>query len=476
MANSSEGVKRGWKLILQRFVWEYKVSRAINRITFSFDEFEQTNHFNCSWIIPQWFLIYLRLVVFLYLLIMLGLDVSNYYNLGYAMYWGVYVTNWTYAVTIIYYFFATTSTIYSYANNSIGRKKYIKSLELTNSPSIGGRIHLRLDGNDISHQINRPRGSIMNVLDRKFDHIDYSKHKEQVVVSDHTTNGYSSSPKNIQISEVQMVDLNLENSNNSNRNKEASYGHASIVSISTNFESPNNLNKNAINDKSEHKNEVNEYILPKKTKNIFKRYFNHLQSHMFIIKYCKETDRPHFADEINQRMDNTTTNINLPLLIRLMWVFHAIAFPASFIVSIVYWSMSIISPVGVDGFSFLTFNKHGLTAVLLSLDTYFTTIPFFISQAFYSFLYCVIYMIFTIVYYILKLPNPQSQDDLGFIYSAINFADPAVSVPCSIGIFLLLFVTANILWFFVGFSRNHIIDPLPSDDVSSKEFRVNHYV
>ncbi|KAH8583452.1 rolling stone-like [Cryptosporidium sp. chipmunk genotype I] len=475
MVAVSENVKRGWKLILQRFLWEYKVNRAINRITFTFDEFEQTNHFNCSWIIPQWFLIYLRLSVFLYLLFMLGLDVSNYYKLGYAMYWGVYVTNWTYAVTIIYYFFATTSTIYSYANNSIGRKKYINFLKVTGSPSIGGRIHLKLDDSDIAHQNinNRPRGSILNVLNPKFEHIDHSKHNEKIVVSDHKTNGYSSNQKNTQFNEVQMVELNLENSNNSNKNKEASYGHASIVSISTAFESPENLNKNVIDNKIEEKNE---YILPKKTRNIFVRYYNHLKSHMFIIKYCKETDRPHFADEINQRMDNTTTNINLPLLIRLMWVFHAIALPASFIVSIVYWSMSIISPVGVDGFSFLTFNKHGLTAVLLSLDTYFTTIPFFISQAFYSFLYCLIYMIFTIVYFILKLPNPQSQDDLGFIYSAINFADPAVSIPCSIGIFFLLFLTANILWFFVGFSRNHIIDPLPSDDVSSKEFRVNYYV
>lgn len=476
MVNNSENVKRGWKLILQRFIWEYKVSRAVNRITFSFEEFEQTNHFNCSWIIPQWLLIYLRLTVFLYLLIMLGLDVSNYYNLGYAMYWGVYVTNWTYSVTIIYYFFATTSTIYSYANNSIGRKKYIKSLELTNRPSIGGRIHLKLEGNNITHQSNKPRGSILNVLDRKHDHISCPKNKEQVVVSDHTTNGYSNNSENAQMNEIQMIDLNLENKNNSNKNNESSHNHENITSVSTDFESPNNLKKNQIDNKSEEKNEENEYIIPRKTKNIFKRYRNHLKSHMFIIKYCKETDRPHFADEINQRMDNTTTNINLPLLIRLMWVFHAIALPASFIVSIVYWSMNIISPVGVDGFSFLTFNKHGLTAVFLSLDTYFTTIPFFISQAFYSFLYCVIYMIFTIVYYILKLPNPQSHDDLGFIYSAINFADPAVSVPCSIGIFLLLFITANILWFFVGFSRNHIIDPLPSDDTSSKEFRVNYYV
>ncbi|CUV08008.1 unnamed protein product [Cryptosporidium hominis] len=475
MVNVSENIKRGWKLILHRFVWEYKLSRAINRITFTFDEFEQTNHFNCSWIIPQWFLIYLRLSVFLYLLIMLGLDVSNYYKLGYAMYWGVYVTNWTYAVTIIYYFFATTSTIYSYANNSSGRRKYIKSLKMTNSPSIGGRIHLKLDDDIIGHQnVNsRPRGSILNILDRKFEHINPSKHNEQIVVSDHTTNGYSSSPKNAQLNEIQMVDLNLENKNNSNKNKEASYGHASIVSISTAFESPENLNNNVIKDNTERNNE---YILPRKTRNIFVRYYNHLKSHMFIIKYCKETDRPHFADEINQRMDNTTTNINLPLLIRLMWVFHAIALPASFIVSIVYWSMSIISPVGVDGFSFLTFNKHGLTAILLSLDTYFTTIPFFISQAFYSFLYCLIYLIFTIVYFILKLPNPQSQDDLGFIYSAINFADPAVSIPCSIGIFFLLFLTSNIIWFFVGFSRNHIIDPLSSDDISSKEFRVNYYV
>lgn len=476
MVDISENIKKGSKLILQRFLWEYKVSRALNRITFSFDEFEQTNHFNCSWIIPQWFLIYLRLGTFIYLLIMLGLDVSNYYRQGYAMYWGVYVTNWTYAVTIIYYFFATTSTIYSYANNSIGRKKYIRSLEITNSPSIGGRIHVILDDSVISHKVNNngPRGSIMNIIDPKCDHCHHSISNVGVIISDHATNGYVlRDSENKQANGIQMVDLSLENTKN-NKEAEASYGHASIVSISTAFESPDSQNKNAVNDSN--KTERNEYILPRKTRNIFKRYLNHLKSHMFIIRYCRETDRPHFADEINQRMDNTTTNINLPLLIRLMWVFHAIALPASFIVAIVYWSMSIISPVGVDGFSFLTFNKHGLTAILLTIDTYLTTIPFFISQAFYSFLYCVIYMIFTIVYYILKLPNPQSQDDLGFIYSAINFADPAVSIPCSIGIFLLLFITANIIWFFVGFSRNHIIDPLPNDNTKSKEFRVNYYV
>ncbi|KAJ1606811.1 transmembrane domain-containing protein [Cryptosporidium canis] len=470
MVNVSENIKRGWKLILRRFLWEYKVSRALNRITFSFDEFDQTNHFNCSWIIPQWFLIYLRAGVFIYLLIVLGLDVANYYRLGCAMYWGVYVTNWTFSVTIIYYFFATTSTIYSYANNSIGRKRYIKSLELTNSPSIGGRIHILLDDSVIAHQNSRPRGSIMNILNQRCDHCNQPRSSIEVVVSDHATNGYISNSENTDMNGVQMVDLNLEGG----KNKEASYGHASIVSISTDFESPDNLNKTAANNENSNSGKT-EYILPAKTRNIFKRYINHLNSNTFIIKYCKETDRPHFADEINQRMDNTTTNINLHLLIRLMWVFHAIALPSSFIVGIVYWSMSIISPVGVDGFSFLTFNKHGLTAILLTLDTYFTTIPYFISQAFYSFLYCVIYTIFTIVYYILQLPNPQSQDDLGFIYSAINFADPAVSVPCTIGIFFLLFITANIIWFFVGFSRNHIIDPLPSDTNVSKEFRVNYY-
>ncbi|KAF7458793.1 protein rolling stone-like [Cryptosporidium felis] len=442
-------MKVGWNLIAKRFIWEYKVSRALNRITFTFDEFEQTHHFNCSWIIPQWFLIYLRLFTLIYLIIMLGCDVANYYRLGCLMYWGVYVTNWTYAVTIIYYFFAATSTIYSYANNSIGRKKYIKSLETSGSPC------------------SRPKRQVNN------------------------TNENGKFTDNNVFNGIQLTSQNLENSNNTN--KEASYGHESIISISTAYESPVVLtsenkspgvtnNKTGVtitSDITEADNDLNgqvQYTNQSKTRNIFVRYYYHLKSHMFIIKYCKETDRPYFADKVNRKMDNSTTNINLPLLIRLMWVFHSIALPSSFIVSIVYWGMSIISPVSVDGFTFLTFNKHGLTAIFLSIDTYVTTIPFFISQAFYSFLYCFIYLIFTIVYYILKLPNPKSQDDLGFIYSAINFADPAVAVPCSFGIFFLLFLTANIIWFFVGFSRNHIIDPLPSDDISSKEVRVNYYV
>ncbi|KAH8738756.1 hypothetical protein FG386_000547 [Cryptosporidium ryanae] len=467
MEEYSKDVKRGWRLLLERFVWEYDVSRALNRISFTFSEFEQTLYFNCSWVFPQWLLIFFRLLMFIYLLFMLGFDLANYHRQGFLIYWGVYVTNWTYTITIIYYFFATVATIYSYSNNLIGRKNYVKLMKDST-----------YKGDNVVELKEKSKGLDENNFNKSTKKVGIeNKENNHLVVSDHELNGYKKGSVENKISEVQMVNIDLEG-----QDKEK-FRHESINSLSTTNESPsvnitlNNNNKNAKNNSNcQGNNKVkSDNIAIKKTRNVFKRYINHLNNNKFIIKYNEEDGRPCFVDEISQRMDNTTTNINLPLLIRSMWLFHTISLPSSFIVAIVYWVMNIISPVSVDEFTYLTFNKHGIIAIALSVDTFITSIPFFISHTFYSFFYCLTYLIFTVVYFILKLPSPQGKDDLGFIYPAINFADPAIAVPCSFGIFVVLFLTSNIIWFFAGYSRNHTIDPLPGEN-RDRLTRVNHYV
>ncbi|KAH7648044.1 hypothetical protein FG379_000827 [Cryptosporidium bovis] len=478
MEEASENIERGWRLLLERFVWEYNVSRALKRISFTFDEFEQTLHFNCSWIFPQWFLIFLRLSMLIYLLFMLGFDLANYYSQGFLIYWGVYVTNWTYTITIIYYFFATVSTIYSYANNLIGRKNYVK---LMKDPNYENAKVIELEDKSESSDINQVINSIKEV------EIDDKENNYMITPSQELNVNKKESIKS-EISEVQMVNIDLENQN------KYKFRHESINSLSTTNESPsvkNILNNNLIvcdgennsvnnNNIDDNFNEdgikvINKNKIIKNIDNVSKRYIKHLKDNQFIVKYSDD-GIPYFADEISQKMDNTTTNINLPLLIRLMWLFHTISLPSSFIVAIVYWVMNIISPVSVDEFTYLTFNKHGIIAITLSIDTFITSIPFFISHTLYSFFYCLTYLIFTVVYFVLKLPSPQGKDDLGFIYPAINFADPAVAVPCSLGIFIVLFLTSNIIWFFAGYSRNHAIDPLPRENKNRRLSRVNHYV
>ncbi|OII77958.1 hypothetical protein cand_037660 [Cryptosporidium andersoni] len=514
MDDFTERFRRGLRLIFRRYQWEFNSASIIPRIRFKFKEFDPSLYFCCSWLLPQWGLLTFRILVFLYLLAMTGWDIYHYYSIDDLQFWAVYVTNWTYTIVILYYLTGIIITKKSYSHNinmkrlQIQRRRpcvemhreVISTQEESPNATDSSSAY---ESCDQDHQYNCPEiprvassYPIMDVNNMK-KKITNGPYMEDIDLENQKLNA------SISNSSVQSVSTSHESPVNSSRNKEINIAinEESAPNICTYNDSTNDIafNTELINTTNKgldvyHSAQRSGYLsssssstrdhssdshsaksVKKKVKirsrstNVFVRICEYLKRNEFKVIRTPDDEHPILADPLDNLSELSNSNnfrnnnlVQIPFRYRLIWVLYSISFPATYIVAIVYWSMSIVAPTGIDGFSYLTFNKHGIVAFCITLDTYFTTIPYFLAHVLFPFMFCVTYLVFTIIYYFLRLPNPQDHRDLGFVYSAINFANPLVSAPCSIAVFILVFIVVTVIWCFVGFNRNHLVDPLPN--------------
>lgn len=85
-----------------------------------------------------------------------------------------------------------------------------------------------------------------------------------------------------------------------------------------------------------------------------------------------------------------------------LWVIYNIASVAAVLVTLAFWSLLFSAD---NGIRFATFTFHGVNSIVMIADTMLSSIPVRLFHVIYPMLYCVAYIMFTVIYWGAGGPN-----------------------------------------------------------------------
>ena len=135
---------------------------------------------------------------------------------------------------------------------------------------------------------------------------------------------------------------------------------------------------------------------------------------------------------------------------KFLWFIHVISATGAIWITVGYWTVL----VGNDPIDASNITKHGLNSVFMVLDTFLSSIPVRLLHALYVLLYFLIYIAFSVVYWLLGGTNPQGQP---YIYSALNYNDFSPTFGGLLVIFLLVVLPVlHLILFGITKLRDHL--------------------
>lgn len=117
---------------------------------------------------------------------------------------------------------------------------------------------------------------------------------------------------------------------------------------------------------------------------------------------------------------------------KLMWLLYVLSANGGLLVTVGYWTVLFEESEPVDANNI---TKHALNSVFMLTDTFLSSIPVRLFHFIYPLLYIIIYLAFTVVYWLLGGTNIEGQP---YIYSLLNYNDYDASTGCLVGFFLLV--------------------------------------
>ena len=117
---------------------------------------------------------------------------------------------------------------------------------------------------------------------------------------------------------------------------------------------------------------------------------------------------------------------------KLLWLLYIISANGGLLVTVGYWTVLFEEDEPVD---LNNITKHALNSVFMLIDTFLCSIPVRLFHFIYPLLYIIIYLGFTVVYWVLGGTNNQGQP---YIYKLLDYNNYQASTGCLVGFFLLV--------------------------------------
>jgi len=135
---------------------------------------------------------------------------------------------------------------------------------------------------------------------------------------------------------------------------------------------------------------------------------------------------------------------------KFFWFIHVIAATAGLWVTAGYWSvLADDNPVDANNIT-----KHALNSVFMVIDTSLSAIPVRLLHSLYALLYIVIYLVFSIIYWLLDGTNNQGNT---YIYKSLDYDNFKPIVGGLIVVFLLVVLPGlHLILFGIAKLRDHL--------------------
>lgn len=117
---------------------------------------------------------------------------------------------------------------------------------------------------------------------------------------------------------------------------------------------------------------------------------------------------------------------------KLLWLLHIISTNGGLLVTVGYWTVLYEDDEPIDANNI---TKHALNSVFMLIDTFLCSIPVRLFHFIYPLLYIIIYLGFTVVYWVLGGTNIQGNP---YIYKLLDYDNYEASTGCLVGFFLLV--------------------------------------
>lgn len=117
---------------------------------------------------------------------------------------------------------------------------------------------------------------------------------------------------------------------------------------------------------------------------------------------------------------------------KLLWLLYIISANAGLLVTVGYWTVLYEDDEPIDANNI---TKHALNSVFMLIDTILCSIPVRLFHFIYPLLYIIIYLGFTVVYWVLGGTNIQGEP---YIYKLLDYNNYEASTGCLVGFFLLV--------------------------------------
>ena len=117
---------------------------------------------------------------------------------------------------------------------------------------------------------------------------------------------------------------------------------------------------------------------------------------------------------------------------KFLWLLYIISANGGLLVTAGYWTVLFEEDEPVDANNI---TKHALNSVFMLIDTFLSSIPVRLFHFIYPLLYIIIYLGFTVVYWVLGGTNIQGER---YIYKLLDYDNYDPSTGCLVGFFLLV--------------------------------------
>lgn len=135
---------------------------------------------------------------------------------------------------------------------------------------------------------------------------------------------------------------------------------------------------------------------------------------------------------------------------KFLWFLYGISATAGVWITVGYWTIL----VGDDPIDANNITKHALNTVFMVIDTWLSAVPIRLFHSLYPFLYLVIYLIFTVIYWLLGGTNRHGEP---FIYEALNYNDFDPTLGSLLVVFIVVVLPIlHLILFGVTKLRDHL--------------------
>ena len=135
---------------------------------------------------------------------------------------------------------------------------------------------------------------------------------------------------------------------------------------------------------------------------------------------------------------------------KFLWFLYVISATAGVWITAGYWTVL----VGDDPIDANNVTKHALISVFMVLDTCLSAVPIRLFHSLYPFLYLVIYISFSVIYWLLDGTNIEGEP---FIYAALNYNDFDPTFGGLLAVFILVVLPVlHLILFGITKLRDHL--------------------
>ncbi|CAH2102241.1 unnamed protein product [Euphydryas editha] len=143
---------------------------------------------------------------------------------------------------------------------------------------------------------------------------------------------------------------------------------------------------------------------------------------------------------------------SLPWYAKTFWVLHNVSVPLAFLITIFYWAVLYNANILEEMNQALDIAMHGVNSLIMFLHHMTSSHPTRFLHLVHPFAFAVIYVFFSIIYYLAGGTDPQGQP---FIYPVLHWGEPGKAIVVVI-LTMLLLICLHFVTIGLGMARNSV--------------------